>query len=208
MHVPPHPRGLRVGLFGGSFNPAHAGHRHVALLALKRLRLDRIWWLVSPGNPLKDNAALPTLAERVEAAARLAAHPRIIVTGIEARIATAYTSDTVAWLRRHCPSVHFVWLMGADNLIGFHRWKQWRGLAAQVPIAVIDRPGGTLAASASRAARVLRPHELDERDAPLLATRPPPAFVFLHGPRLAVSSTLLRAETRVAPVDGTSQVRH
>ena len=206
--LPPHPPGLRVGLFGGSFNPPHAGHRHAALLALKRLRLDRVWWLVSPGNPLKDNAGLPPLATRVAAASRLAAHPRIAVTGLEASIGSRHTRDTLAWLQRHCPGVRFVWLMGADSLVSFHRWRDWRAIAACVPIAVIDRPGTTLAAKASRAARAFRAFRLRESAAPGLASRRPPAFVYLHGPRVAISSTQLRGGEPAAQAARMSSPRH
>ena len=123
--------GLRIGLLGGSFNPAHAAHRAVSLLALKRLALDRVWWLVSPGNPLKDTSALPPLADRIAAARRVAADPRIDVTGIEAALGTRYTIDTIHRLRTRCPRVRFVWLMGADNLAQFHRWRDWRWRGAR-----------------------------------------------------------------------------
>ena len=135
--LPPHGPGLKIGLLGGSFDPPHDGHRFISLLALRRLGLDRIWWLVSPGNPLKDVRALPPIAERMAAAARVAHHPRIVVSDIEATLGTRYTRDLILYLRRRCPGVHFVWLMGADNLASFHLWKGWRDIAAEVPIAVI-----------------------------------------------------------------------
>ena len=150
--LPPHAPGLRIGLYGGSFNPPHAGHRHVSLRALKRLNLDRIWWLVTPGNPLKERDGLPGTAERVEAARRLAAHPRIAVTGFEEAIGTRYTVDTLRVVVERCPAVRFVWIMGADNLAGFHRWRGWRDIAQLMPFAVVDRPGWTLSATRSRAA--------------------------------------------------------
>jgi nicotinate-nucleotide adenylyltransferase len=187
---------LRVGLFGGSFNPPHQGHRAASLLALRRLRLDCVWWLVSPGNPLKDKAELAPLAVRMGAAAKLAAHPRIKVSGIEAAIGTTYSFETVAWLKQRCPGVHFVWIMGADNLAGLHRWRRWRDLVSLAPIAVIDRPGSTLKSMSSRAARRLAPYRLAESAAVRLATARPPAFVFLHGPRSALSSSALRATRR------------
>ena len=143
---------MRIGLYGGSFDPAHEGHLHVSTTALRRLRLDRVWWLVTPGNPLKDNARLPPLEERIARARRLAADPRIDVTGLEAAIGTRYTFDTVDELTRRCPGVHFVWLMGADNLAQFARWQRWRDIARRVPIAVIDRPGATLKATRAPAA--------------------------------------------------------
>jgi len=191
--LPPHPPGLRVGLFGGSFNPPHDGHRDSSLLALRRLRLDKIWWLVSPGNPLKDARELAPFAARVTAARKLARHPRIEITTLEAAIGTTYTFETISYLKRRCRGVHFVWLMGADNLSGFHCWKRWREIAQLVPIAVIDRPGSTLKAMNSRAAQALAPYRLDESRAACLAEAAPPAFMFLHGPRSDLSSTALRA---------------
>ncbi|MHB2169505.1 nicotinate-nucleotide adenylyltransferase [Alsobacter sp. R-9] len=194
--LPPHGRGLRIGLLGGSFNPPHEGHLLLSRTALRRLRLDAVWWLVTPGNPLKDNAGLPSLAARMEAARRLATDRRIVVTGFEAAIGTRYTFDTVRYLTRRCPGVRFVWLMGADNLASFHRWQRWRGIARLVPIAVIDRPGTTLRATRSRAAALLARDRVDETDAALLPLLPPPAWVFLHGPRSTLSSTALRAQGR------------
>jgi nicotinate-nucleotide adenylyltransferase len=190
--VPPFSPGLRVGLFGGSFNPPHEGHRAASLLALRRLRLDRIWWLVSPANPLKDPHELAPLALRVEAARKLAQHPRIMVTALEAAIGATYTFETILYLKQRCPGVHFVWLMGADNFRHFDRWQHWAGIARLVPIAIIDRPGSTLTALHGRAAESLAPYRLDETDGALLATAAPPAFVFLHGPRSPMSSTALR----------------
>ena len=130
-----------VGLLGGSFNPAHAGHRYISIAALRRLGLDEVWWLVSPLNPLKDAADMAPLAARIAAAKAIARQPRIRVTGIEARLGTRFAVDTVAALVRRHPHVRFVWLMGADNLAQFHRWSRWRSLARRVPIAVLARPG-------------------------------------------------------------------
>jgi nicotinate-nucleotide adenylyltransferase len=192
--LPPHPPGLRIGLYGGSFNPPHAGHLHVGLLALKRLRLDRIWWLVTPGNPLKELGGLPPLAERMAAAQALARHPRLAVTGFEAEIGARYTLDSLEYLSGRAPGVRFVWIMGADNLAQFDRWRGWRRIAQLMPFAVIDRPGWTLRAARSRAALALARFRIDETDAPVLADRAPPAWVFLHGPRSALSSTVLRQQ--------------
>jgi nicotinate-nucleotide adenylyltransferase len=183
---------MRIGLFGGSFNPPHAGHVLVTTTALRRLRLDKVWWLVTPGNPLKDNHALPPLAERMAACRNLLRDPRVAVTGIEASIGARYTLDTITWLRRRAPGVHFVWIMGADNLAGFHRWQGWRRIAGLVPIAVVDRPGATLKGVRNRAAAALAPWRLEESDAVLLPGHRPPAWIFLHGPRSVVSSTQLR----------------
>jgi len=118
---------MRIGLFGGTFDPPHEAHLGACLIAMKRLGLDRVWWLVTPGNPLKNTRGLAPLAERVRAAKALAHHPRIDVTGVEAQIGTRYTYETIAYLLRHCPGVRFVWIMGADNLRSFHRWQKWRG---------------------------------------------------------------------------------
>ncbi len=146
---------MRIGLYGGSFNPAHAAHRAASLLALKRLRLDRVWWLVSPGNPLKDNHALPSLNERLAKARAVSHHPLLVPTGLEAGLGTRYSYDTVAALVRRYPAVRFVWLMGADNLASFHRWQRWRDIADLVPIAVIDRMGETFPAMSAPAAKAL-----------------------------------------------------
>ena len=192
VRLPPLAPGLRVGLYGGSFDPPHAGHRHVSLLALQRLRLDRLWWIVTPGNPLKDVSGLSPTAERLSAASTIARHPRIAVTGFEEAIEARFTLDTLVYLVERAPEVSFVWIMGADNLAGFHRWRGWRFIADAMPFAVIDRPGWTLRATRSRAALALARWRIAEMDAPLLADLPPPAWVFLHGPRSFLSSTALR----------------
>jgi nicotinate-nucleotide adenylyltransferase len=190
--LPVYGPGLRVGLLGGSFNPPHAAHRAISLFALKRLRLDRIWWLVSPGNPLKENGGLRALTERTEAARKVAADPRIDVSCLEAVIGTRYTVDTITYLRRRCSGLRFVWIMGADNLAQFHRWENWQRIAAQVPIAVIDRPPQSFRALAAPAAQALADYRIPERDAGLLADRRPPAWAFLTGLKLSLSSTGLR----------------
>ncbi len=195
---PPFVPGLRVGLFGGSFNPPHEGHRAASLLALRRLRLDRVWWLVSPANPLKDPHELAPLAERVEAARKIGQHPRIKITAFEAAIGATYTFETISYLKQRCPGVHFVWLMGADNFRLFDRWQRWADIARLVPIAIIDRPGSTLTALHGRAAEALAPYRRDESDGGLLAMAAPPAFIFLQGPRSPMSSTALRGKSRPA----------
>jgi nicotinate-nucleotide adenylyltransferase len=193
ISLPPTAPNLSIGLFGGSFNPPHEGHVLVAQTALRRLGLDRIWWLVTPGNPLKQTAGLPSQAERMALVERLVGpDPRMVITGIEAAIGTRYTEETIRFLRRRCRNVDFVWLMGADNLAGFHRWKNWRDIAANVPFAVIDRPGSTLKAASSPAARMLARSRLEESDAQLLARRESPAWIFLHGRRSSASSTAIR----------------
>ena len=193
IRLPPVFRGMRIGLLGGSFNPPHAAHRALSLLALKRLGLHRVWWLVSPGNPLKDNRRLPPLDKRVAAARALAAHPAIDVTAVEAALGTRYTYDTVLKLSRRFPGVHFVVIMGADNLAQLHRWRRWHELVNLVPIAVLDRPGKDLAARASPAAMALARARRDDRSARKLALTRPPAWVFLHGLKSSLSSTALRA---------------
>jgi nicotinate-nucleotide adenylyltransferase len=190
--LPRQAAGMRIGLLGGSFDPPHAGHRLASLIALRRLGLDRVWWVVTPGNPLKNTAALPQLADRMAAARRVAADPRIAVTGFEAEIGTRYTYDTIAYLKRRCPRVHFVWLMGADNLAGFHRWQHWRAIAAMVPIAVIDRPGSTVRAASAPAAAWLGKRRFPANRAISLPTARPPAWIFLHGRRSHLSSTMIR----------------
>jgi nicotinate-nucleotide adenylyltransferase len=184
--------GQKIGLLGGSFNPPHDGHLLISHLALRRLRLDRLWWLVTPGNPLKENSGLPELSARVAAARALIEDPRIVVTGFEAEIGARFTYDTIAWLVRRAPGVHFVWIMGADNLAQFHHWRHWRDIAALVPIAVVDRPGSTLRSVTSRAGATLSRFRAAERDAGRFAMMRPPAFLFMHGPRSPVSSTALR----------------
>jgi nicotinate-nucleotide adenylyltransferase len=195
LRLPPHRPGLRIGLLGGSFDPAHSGHRALSLKALRKLRLDRVWWLVSPGNPLKGRPS-QGLAARIAGAALVARHPRIAVSGIEAAIGTTFTADTLRWLLRHAPGVRFVWLMGADSLAGFHRWRDWEEIASSLPIAVADRPRATRAALVSPAARRLARWRVPERDATSVPARRPPALVFLSGPRVNLSSTLLRTALR------------
>ena len=192
VRLPPFTPGQSIGLLGGSFNPPHAGHRLISELALRRLRLDRLWWLATPGNPLKSSARLEEMRDRIEAARRLTHDPRIAVTGFEAEIGSRYTYDAIVWLRRRASTVRFVWIMGADNLSQFHLWRHWREIADLAPILAIDRPGWTLRALASRAAHALAPFRLPECEAPRLASHAPPAFLFLHGPRSSLSSTALR----------------
>ena len=190
--LPPHAPGMRIGLLGGSFNPPHAAHLLISLRALKRLWLDAVWWLVTPGNPLKDNRRLPPIAERAALARAMAAHPRIVVTTFEAEAGLVYTVDTIAYLRMRAPQIRFVWLMGADNLVSFHRWRGWREIARMVPIAVFDRPGATLKALDSPAAQALARFRVDEAQVQALFRNSPPCWTLLHGPRSTLSSTALR----------------
>jgi nicotinate-nucleotide adenylyltransferase len=191
--LPPNAPGMRIGLFGGTFDPPHLAHLGASLLALKRLKLDRVWWLVTPGNPLKNTRGLAPLSKRIAAARKLTHHPRIDVTGLEAGINTRFTYDTILWLIARCPRVRFVWIMGADNLRHFHRWQNWREIAKLVPIVVIDRLGPSLYASASPAGQALAQARIREHDAATLPNRKAPAWAFLHGLKSALSSTALRA---------------
>ena len=191
--LPPNGPGMRIGLFGGTFDPAHDAHRAACLLAMKRLALDRVWWLVTPGNPLKDTRGLAPLADRIAAARALAHHPRIDVTDLEAELGTSYTYETITYLVRRCPGVRFVWIMGADNLRSFHRWQHWRGIAELVPIAVVDRLGPSLYSAAGVAGQALSHARIPESAAMTLPERRPPAWVYLHGLKSPLSSTALRA---------------
>jgi nicotinate-nucleotide adenylyltransferase len=190
--IPLYTNGMRVGLLGGSFNPPHAAHRAISLFALKRLKLDRVWWLVTPGNPLKDHDGLRDLDARAEAARKMAGDPRIDVSCLESVIRTRYTVDTISYLRRRASGLRFVWIMGADNLAQFHRWQNWRRIASEVPIAVIDRPPQSFRALAAPAAQALARYRLPENQAGRLADQHTPAWVFLTGMKLNLSSTGLR----------------
>lgn len=181
-----------MGLLGGSFNPAHEGHLHVARLALRRLRLDQVWLLVSPGNPLKPARGMAPLADRLASAQRIADDRRIVATGIEAHLRTRYTFDTLRALRLRFPRVRFVWLMGADNLEQLPRWQRWTGIAEAMPFAVLPRPSYTHRALAGQAARRLRPARRPPRTASTLAAAPAPAWIFLLAPQSVLSATALR----------------
>ena len=191
LTLPGPTRGLRIGLFGGSFNPAHSGHLHVAETAMKRLQLDWVWWIVARGNPLK--TAHGDFTERLASARAAAHHPRMIVTDIEARLGLTYTSDTLAAIVARAPEAHFVWLMGADNLAGFHHWQNWQGIAHTLPIAVIARPGVGAGARNSPFARRFAKSRIPSAAARTLATTPPPAWTYLTAPLDPSSSTALRA---------------
>lgn len=185
--------GQRIGVMGGSFNPPHEGHARVAETALKRLNLDQLWWVVTPGNPLKEPGGLAPLIERMAACRALAKGPRMHVTGFERELGTPYTAATLAFLRARHPAVTFVWVMGADNLAGFHRWQDWRGIACRHSIAVVDRPGWRLKALASRGARALGRRRVPEERAGVLGRTLAEARWVMLSTRLSdESSTRLR----------------
>lgn len=185
--------GQVIGLFGGSFDPAHEGHVHVSREAIKRLGLDGIWWLVTPGNPLKSRQP-NTLETRIARAQSLVSHPKVTVTGIEARLNTRYTADTIEALQRLYPGVTFVWLMGADSMAGFHRWDRWEDIAKSVPMAVFARPGGRMSARLSPAAMRFRSGRIRSRFARTLSKRNPVCWTVLNIPMRSESSTAIRAK--------------
>ena len=187
--------GMRVGLYGGSFDPAHEGHLHVAETARRRLGLDQVLWLVAPQNPLKTHRASAALAKRVAGVRHLARRPSMRVTDIEARLGLVYTIDTVRWFKRRFAGVRFVWIMGADSLAGFHRWKGWAELMREAPIAVVSRPGIALRSRLSPAARRFA----FARRSALTARARAPAWVYLTGPFHHVSSTALRGDRATRP---------
>ncbi|WP_255714697.1 nicotinate-nucleotide adenylyltransferase [Pelagibacterium xiamenense] len=190
--LPPSAPGMTIGLFGGSFNPAHDGHRLVSRESMKRLGLDALWWLVTPGNPLKDHTELAPLETRVRAARALVDHPRVSITGFEAEHGFRYTYDTLKFLTTTMRDRKFVWIMGADSLSNFHRWDRWEEIFELLPIAVYVRPGSTRRAPFSRAAIRYRSARIDETDARLLPHLKAPAWVFLNGLMSSLSSTEIR----------------
>ncbi|MBV7396068.1 nicotinate-nucleotide adenylyltransferase [Mameliella sp. DP3N28-2] len=184
--------GSRVGLLGGSFDPPHAGHLHLSREALKRFGLDRVVWLVSPGNPLKPNPPAP-LAERIAAARALVDDPRITISDFEARSGTRYTAETLIALRQSFPNVRFTWLMGADNLAQFHRWENWQGILETVPVGVLARPGLRTAALFSPAARIYRAARIPAHASQSLGRTRAPGWCFVNIPMMNVSSSAIRA---------------
>ena len=200
-HLPAARPGEAIGLLGGSFDPAHEGHAHITREALKRFGLDQVWWLVSPGNPLKEKGPAP-LSERMARARAVIRHPRVTVTDIEARLGTRYTAETLDRLFGLYPGVHFTWLMGADNLADFHRWERWDEIMGALPVGVIARPGERVAARTSKAARRFRAARLPGRDAALLARAEAPAWTLVNVPMVDVSSSAIRAAGRWAQAAG------
>jgi nicotinate-nucleotide adenylyltransferase len=190
---------MRIGLLGGSFNPAHAGHRHVIERARRRLRLDQVWLLVSPGNPLKPQRGMAPLGQRLASARRIADGRRVIVSAIEAVFGTRYTIDTLHRLLRRFPRVHFVWLMGADIMEQLPRWRRWLELVHRIPFAVLPRPGYSRRALASRAAHRFASARRSARSAPALADMAAPAWTFLQAPQDPASATAIRAREGAEP---------
>jgi nicotinate-nucleotide adenylyltransferase len=184
--------GQTIGLLGGSFDPAHDGHVHITREALKRFDLDRVWWLVSPGNPLKTHGPAP-LDKRMAQARRVMQHPRVTVTDIEARLGTRYTAQTLKVLQAQFRGVRFVWLMGADNLAQLHLWQDWQWIMANVPVGVLARPGDRISARMSPAARLFAPYRIAGRQSHLLGRSAPPAWCFVNVPMVAQSSSAIRA---------------
>ncbi len=185
-------RGQSVGLLGGSFDPAHGGHAHVTREALKRFGLDRVWWLVSPGNPLKAAGPAP-MAARMARARAVMDHPRVVVSDIEARLGTRFTAETIGRLIALYPGVRFVWLMGADNLLQFHRWQDWKWIIETVPVGVLARPGSREVARGAVAADIYARFRLPQAGARLLPRAQAPCWCFLDTPMRAVSSSAIRA---------------
>ena len=186
--------GLRIGLLGGSFNPAHEGHVHASAVALKTLKLDYVWWLVSPQNPLKSAHGMATFEERLQSARKLARRPRMVVSGIEAELGTVYTVDTLIKLKGRFPQIRFVWLMGSDNMIQIARWRDWPAIFALVPVAVVTRPGTVLKALSAKAAQRFA-NSKRPADARFANLRPP-AWTILDANRHPASATELRARGR------------
>ncbi|MEP2027218.1 MAG: nicotinate-nucleotide adenylyltransferase [Paracoccaceae bacterium] len=185
-------RGQSIGLLGGSFDPAHSGHVHITTEALKRFGLDRVWWLVSPGNPLKTRGPAP-LADRMSRARSLMQHPRVEVTDIEAQLGTRYTAETLLALRERYRGVRFTWLMGADNLAQFHMWQDWQQIINNVPVGVLARPGDRISARMSPAARIYAPYRISGGASRLLAQADAPAWCFVNVPMVDMSSSVIRA---------------
>lgn len=183
-------KGMVIGLLGGSFDPAHEGHAHLTREAIARMGLDKVWWLVTPGNPLKARQPAP-MALRIARARVVMPDPKVEITDLESRLGTRSTIDTITKLKALYPGVHFVWLMGADNLVQFHKWNRWRDILRAVPVGVFARPGSGVAARSSVAARAFRVHQVDRGET--LRDKPAPAWCFVNMPMNKASSTAIRA---------------
>ncbi len=186
--------GQRIGLLGGSFDPPHMGHVHISKAALMRFNLDQVWWLVSPGNPLKADAPA-AMDARMKACLEISDHPRIKVSDFEAQVGTRYTAQTLEALLERKRDVRFVWLMGADNLAQFHRWQRWEWIMENVPVGVIARPGDRTSARMSKAAKRYERYRLRGTQSGILADASAPAWCFINVPMTDISSTEIRART-------------
>jgi nicotinate-nucleotide adenylyltransferase len=186
-----------VGLLGGSFNPAHEGHRHISLYALKYLGLDTVWWMVSPQNPLKSSKDMGTLKDRIATAVKASRHPKIIVTDIEQSLHTRYTADTLESLQKHYPNTQFIWLMGADNLRQIHRWQEWEKIFSRVPVAVLDRPPRGNTIKSCPALERFRGCMARQEQAHLLKNSKPPVWTILHIPLNDQSATAIRERRKL-----------
>lgn len=193
LRMPHASSGMVIGLFGGSFNPPHEGHVLVADIALRRLELDQLWWMVTPGNPLKSHRQLAPLAERIVQSEKILSNPRVKVTAFEKTLGETHTAKVLKRVKSRNRGVRFVWVMGADNLKSFHKWQNWQTIAQTFPIAVIDRPGDTLSYLSSIMAKTFDFARVDEDDAARLAFLKPPAWTFIHGPRSLLSSSAIRS---------------
>jgi len=185
-------RQMKIGLFGGSFNPPHPGHQLVSRQVLKRLDLDAIWWLVTPGNPLKDHGELAPLVNRVQAARALISHPKVSATGFEAARGFTYTFDSLKFLKSTLPDRNFVWIMGADSFASFHQWEHWQEIASLVPLVIYNRPGDGFKALSSPAATYLKKYRLSQIAAKTLPFCKPPAWIYLSGLMSKISSSKIR----------------
>ncbi|WP_298260199.1 nicotinate-nucleotide adenylyltransferase [uncultured Litoreibacter sp.] len=181
-----------IGLLGGSFDPAHSGHAHITREALKRFGLDRVWWLVSPANPLKDHTPAP-IEHRIARAQKVMDHPKVRITGIEQSLGTRYTAQTLAALKARYPGVRFVWLMGADNLASFHHWRDWGWIMQNVPVGVLARPGDRISARRSVAAQRFEHARLGGSESQLLGVSESPCWCYVNVPLSDASSSKIRA---------------
>ena len=186
-----------IGLMGGSFNPAHSGHRLISELAIKRLRLNKVWWLVSPQNPLKSSAGMASINERVQNAVKVSRNPRIKVMTVESSLNTQYTVDLLKILAKRFSSARFIWIMGADNLLQFSEWKNWEEITSLVRIAIFDRPNFSLKSLAADMPRRFSGNRLREREGLLLKYKKPPAWIFFHSNLNYISATKIRSQMKI-----------
>lgn len=195
IKFPSNPNGRKIGIFGGSFNPAHEGHLHLSLTAIKALDLDEVWWLISPQNPLKPRDETVSIQQRLVQAQNIAKHPKIKFTYFEQYLKSKHTSHTISYLNSRAPNAHFVWLMGADNLSNISYWKNWQTIFNAIPIAVFDRSGKHLSSITSKAACYFKAHRKPNNSSQILALQTTPAWCFIRIKRINRSSSAIRHET-------------